>query len=521
MNDLAELTGRLSDPSWRLAHLYWIVTKGAAEDADGGLVQIFVPNVAQRKLLRRLHFRNLILKARQLGFSTLVCLLWLDTALFSSEPLSCGIIAQDRETAGKLFAKITFAYDRLPQALRAAFPVTRRTSEEIAFGHNGASVRVATSMRGGTMHRLHVSEMGKIGARYPEKAREIVTGSIPAVPESGIVIVESTAEGASGRFYDMVRRAKEVADMGRPLTSRDYRLHFFSWWEAPEYRIDPEGVVITDADRAYFNDLEARLHITLDAGQRAWYAATLGGADFAGERPLMWQEYPSDADEPFRVPREGCYYTVQLSQARQDGRIVKHIPVEPGVPVNSFWDIGANDNTAIWLHQRVGVEERFIGFMKASGEPPAFFARWLLDLGHVYGRHYLPHDAQARRLGTAADRNKSMQEIMQELMPGHRFEIVDRIAYVLDGIQQTRQALASCWFDESKCSEGVRDLDNYRKAWDERRGTWRDQPFHGPESDAADAFRQFAQARASGMLQAGTASGAPRIRRRNTSPWAV
>jgi hypothetical protein len=328
MADSDELTARLSDPAWRLSNLYQIVTKGQAADEDGALVQTFTPNAAQRKLLRMLHFRNLILKARQLGFSTLVCLLWLDTALFSREPVSCGIIAQDRESAGKLFAKIMFAYDRLPGTLKAAFPLTKRTAEEIAFGHNGASIRVATSMRGGTMHRLHVSEMGKIGARFPEKAREIVTGSIPAVPESGIVIVESTAEGASGRFYEMVRRAREVSEARQPLTSRlnsrEWRLHFFAWWEAPEYRIDPQGVLITDTDRAYFNELEGRLHITLDARQRAWYAATLHGADFAGERPLMWQEYPSDAEEPFRVPREGCYYTAQLSQARQEDRIAAH-----------------------------------------------------------------------------------------------------------------------------------------------------------------------------------------------------
>ncbi|MDR0273853.1 MAG: terminase [Burkholderiaceae bacterium] len=399
--------------------------------------------------------------------------------------------------------------------------LTRRTAEELAFGHNGASIRVATSMRGGTIHRLHVSEMGKIGARFPEKAREIVTGSIPAVPEGGIVIVESTAEGASGRFYEMVKRAKDMADARRPLTTRDWRLHFFAWWEAPEYRLDPQGVLVTDADHAYFTDLQARLHITLDERQRAWYAATLGGADFAGERPLMWQEYPSDADEPFRVPREGCYYTAQLSQARQEERIVKSIPVEPGVPVNTFWDIGSNDNTAIWLHQRVGVEERFVGFHKASGEPLAYFVKWLLDRGMIYGRHFLPHDAAAQRQGTAADRNLSVRDMLQELLPGHRFEIVERIAWVLDGIQQTRQALASCWFDEAKCAEGLRDLDNYRKAWDERRGTWRDAPFHGPESDAADAFRQFGQARASGLLSGAGASAARRPRRRRVSPWAV
>ena len=494
---LQEVLRQYRDPAVRLRSLYWIVTKGDEEGEDA-LVVRFNPNRAQRRFLARMHERNIILKARQLGFSTLVAILWLDTALFSDDPIACAIIAQDRDTASKLFAKISFAYERLPPALKSAFPMKRCTTEEIEFGHNGASVRVATSARGGTIHRLHVSEMGKIGAKYPEKAREIVTGSIPAVPASGVAIIESTAEGQSGRFYEMVMAALAVQQTGRPLTRRDYRLHFFAWWEAPEYVMPPEGVELGPADLTYFNEVEARTGVQLSPEQRAWYVSTLRSADMANERPLMWQEYPSYPEEPFKVSTEGAYYTTQLADARKQGRILPRLPLETGVPVNTFWDIGANDNTAIWCHQRVGPENRFVRFYKNSGEAPSHYVQWLNSLGVVFGVHYLPHDAEARRLGSHPDRNESLREIFENLMPGQRFEIVPRVGHRLAGIQATRQALASCWFDETECSEGLRDLTLYRKEWDERRGTWKDQPFHGPESDAADAFRQFGQ-----VLQAG------------------
>src|SRR3546814_20426280 len=62
----------------------------------------FKPNRAQRQLIARLWHRNIILKARQLGFTTLVCIIWLDHALFNADQ-RCGIVAQDREAAEVIF----------------------------------------------------------------------------------------------------------------------------------------------------------------------------------------------------------------------------------------------------------------------------------------------------------------------------------------------------------------------------------------------------------------------------------
>jgi hypothetical protein len=492
MTEIDRLTAALDDPLWRLNHLYKIIAK-SADDGDGeGLVITFKPNAAQRRLIKRLHTRNLILKARQLGFSTLVCVLWLDTALFSKDPIRCGIIAQDREAAEALFrGKVKYAYDTLPDWLRERMPLAKATASELEFAHNGSSIRVATSMRSGTIHRLHISEFGKICAKYPDKAREVVTGSIPAVPKTGVCIIESTAEGQDGYFYDMTMRAQALAEQGAELTVKDWRFHFYAWWMAAEYTIDPDGVVFTETDLSYFTQVEAKIGRALTEGQRAWYVTTRR-ADFADEAPLMWQEYPSFPEEAFQVSTEGCYYATQLANARKQGRILPVLPLE-AAPVNTFWDLGRGDMTALWCHQRVGPENRWIKYYEASGEDLSHYVQWLQKQGYTFGVHYLPHDAAYKRLGETPDTNLSLKEMLERLMPGQRFEIVPRVSTTAAGIQATRNQFASCWFSEEGCGDGIKRLSNYRKQWDKTRGCWREEPMHDDNSHGSDAFRQFGQ----------------------------
>ena len=101
-------------------------------------------------------------------------------------------------------------------------------------------------MRSGTIHRLHISEFGKICAKYPDKAKEVITGSIPAVPKSGILIIESTAEGRDGEFYDITMRAKALC-LKSELTVRVITSFIsFAWWDAPEYEMPVDSVKLTD-----------------------------------------------------------------------------------------------------------------------------------------------------------------------------------------------------------------------------------------------------------------------------------
>lgn len=487
--DADDLLRCLSDPMWRVCsgQLYKIVIK--SNEGDEGKVMPFKPNRAQRHFIRRLWHRNIILKARQLGFTTLICILWLDHALFNANQ-RCAIIAQDKLAAQAIFRdKVKFAYDQLPPILRSQMPLQTDSATELLFAHNNSSVKVAVSVRSGTIDRLHVSEFGKICAKFPAKAVEVMTGSLPAVPMDGIAIIESTAEGQGGEFHAMTMKAEALAEQGKQLTRREWRFHFYPWFDEPAYEMDPEGVVITAKDHEYFDEIEAATGKFISKRRRAWYVATRD-ADFAGDPEKMWQEYPSTPKEAFQQSTEGCYYTVQLTAARKQGRI-GHVPFAAGVPVNTFWDIGGSDGTGIWFHQRVGQEDRWIKYVEGWGEPYAHFTGIIQATGWTFGTHYLPHDAgHKRQLGHRIARPIDM---IQELLPGHRIEIVERVEDIQDGIQLTRNAFASYWFDETECKEGLAHLGQYKKQWDEQKGVWKDEPLHDLHSEASDAIRQHAQ----------------------------
>ncbi|MGX0136339.1 terminase [Cupriavidus metallidurans] len=503
--DEAELKACLRDPNWRIRNLYKVKNKQKR-------IVPFRPNEAQERFLRTFWYRNVIPKARQRGFSTLIQLLALDMALFLPGS-DAGVIAQDLDTAMEIFSsKIKLAYDHLPNIIKEMVPVTSSTLTSITFG-NGSKVRIGTSMRGGTPNFVHVSEFGKISAKYPDKAREVLTGTIPAVPDDGLVFIESTAEGRDGAFYNLASEAKADADSGRKLTPLDFRLHFASWWDAKEYELDPEGVVITEKDHKYFDGIEAKIKRKISLRKRAWYV-TVRRKTFGGDQQMMFQEYPSTFDEAFSVSMEGTYYAEQIAQARKDGRFKEHIPVMPGVACFTFWDIGNSDGTAIWVIQKIGMEWRCIRFKEGWGEPYSHFARWLQGLGLTFDTHFLPHDADHERQGETT--NKSPREMLEGLLPGHRFEVVPRIEEINWGIQHTRDVFSMLWFDETECKDGIIHIENYRRKWNERQACWSAVPDKtGGHSEAADGLRQFAQAHQAGLININRGS----TKRKRTGSW--
>lgn len=492
-----ELSACLADPMWRLCSgwLYKIMVKSANEEGETAIP--FKPNRAQRRFIRRMWHRNIILKARQLGFTTLIAILWLDHALFT-ENQRCVIVAQDKDKAEEIFRdKVQFAYRNLPPEVLATRPTITDSKSELLFAFNNSSVKVSTSARGATPHRLHVSEHGKICAKFPDKAEELKNGSFPAVPLDGIIVIESTAEGQDGDFFDKTEQAMALADAGKLLTPRDYRFHFYPWWQEPGYRLsdaDAARVVITPKEHEYFDQVQVVMGTTLDLGQRAWYIATRD-ADFSGDPSSMWQEYPSTPREAFQQSTEGFYFSTQLAKARQAGRITK-VPFLPGIPVNTFWDIGNSDGTAIWLHQHVGMSDRFFNFVEGWERPYAYFIGELQRIstevdGIVWGTHYLPHDAEHER--QQAHTTDSPLDMLMKFRLGGTWTTVERVLDLQHGIQLARDAFASSWFDEEHCKPGLVHLAGYKKRWNKQIAAWSDEPVKNEHREAADAYRQFAQ----------------------------
>jgi hypothetical protein len=469
-----------ADPWWRLCNLYHIVN-------ERNEVVRFVPNDEQRQLYDNLHYRNLILKARQLGFTTFICILALDQCLFNTN-FSAGIIAHNREDAEKFFRnKVIFAYDRLPEPLRGTVSVVKKTESQVTFA-NGSTLYVSTSFRGGTLQLLHVSEFGKICRKYPEKAKEIVTGAFESVAAGNMLFVESTAEGMGGYFYDYCIEALRAKQEGRKLTALDWRLHFYPWYAKTAYQLEPEGVHVSEKQAKHFADLEVKTGVKLTAEQKAWWvkkkAALLND---------MGREYPGTPEEAFEQAIDGAIFAEQMAAIREKRRITA-VPVQVGVSVDTYWDFGVGDATAIWFRQRVGMQNRWVKYIEGSGKGLQYWWRqckeWAEANDVSFRKHFVPHDAeQDMQSEVVIDRKEIMTNLgMRNLV------VVPRIAHLDIGIDKTRQALPSDnWFDAEECAQGIKCLDNYQYEWDDKLGRWKNRPLHNWASHGCDAWRQHAQ----------------------------
>ena len=478
----------LTDRNWRLRNLYWI------KDKDGKRIR-FEPNWAQQRAFDSLSHNNLELKVRQLGITTGYCILWLDTCMFNPD-VAVGVIAHTKEDAMTIFReKVKFAYDNLPEDLRAAVPAVKQTESEIIFA-NGSSIRVGVTFRSGTVQVLHVTEYGYICAHFPKRAQEIRTGAFEAVPKSGIKVIESTARGRAGHFYDLCDQAQK-RPAGAPLIHGDWRFSFLPWWEHPEYAVEEPGFVFTDPEVRYFNDIEAKISRKLSRAQRVWYARK-----WRDQGDDVRSEYPSTPEEAFQQSTEGAYYGAQLLEAYRAGRVTE-VPYDRGLEVETWWDLGVDDSTAIWFLQRQGLTVRAVDYYENCGEGLAHYRRILEEKakehGIVYRRHVGPHDLRVRELGNDA---KSRLQAAEEL--GIKFEVAPMLK-IADGIEAVRRILPNCWFDESRTAMGRKALEHYRKEWDAVRGCWKDQPLHDWSSHGSDAFRT------------GATNGDPRMTSKNTA----
>lgn len=463
---------QFGDWRWRLNNLYWITDKS-------GKRTLFRMNWAQEALFNDMHYLNAILKARQLGFTTFIQVFMLDQCVWNSD-IRAGTIAHTLPDAQSIFRdKVKFPYDNLPDQIRAANPIVKDSATELMLANN-SSIRVGTSLRSGTLQYLHVSEYGKVCAKYPEKAREIRTGALNTIQAGQVAFIESTAEGQEGHFFELCQQAKSKGRSGAQLTPLDFKFHFYPWWKSPEYEIDPDGVVIETAYAEYFAGLERTHGIVLSERQKAWYVKKA-----EVQKTDMKREYPSTPDEAFEAAIEGAYYSEEIAKAELEGRVGTFKAVK-GVPVHAVHDIGVGDKHATWFFQIMPERVRCVGFYWINGVGMPAIAK---DIKKLYadrnwtpGRHHLPHDAKVMEWGTGLTR---IEQFLKEFPDS---KIVPRGA-VDDGINAARHVFQFCEFDEEDCSDGLKCLRNYRKEWSEELGCWKDRPYHNWASDGADAFR--------------------------------
>lgn len=204
------------------------------------------------------------------------------------------------------------------------------------------------------------------------------------------------------------------------------------------------------------------------------------GAD-EGER-LFRQEYYCS----FSAAVRGAYYASYIERARDEKRI-RAVPHDPALEVGTAWDLGIGDATAIWFYQQAGREVRLIDYYEASGVGLDHYVQHMRAKPYTYKATpaILPHDAEAKELGTG----KSRQEVLASL--GVKSEIAPRLG-MDDGINAVRMLLPLCYIDEERCARGIQCLENYRADYDERNKVLRSSPKHDWTSHCCDALRYLA-----------------------------
>ena len=226
------------------------------------------------------------------------------------------------------------------------------------------------------------------------------------------------------------------------------------------------------------------------ARERAELIAELGSAE-EGEARFA-SEYLVD----FEAATPGAYYASLIGEAERAGRIGR-VPFDPALRVDTAWDLGIDDYTAIWFFQQAGREVRVIDYHETRGEGlEAIVREALAGRPWTYGAHHLPHDVMVRELGAAG---RSRYETLRGL--GLSAIEVGAAMDPEERINAARLMIPLCWFDAERCGLGLERLRAYRKRWSRATRTYAG-PLHDEASHAADAFGEFAANRRGGAALA-------------------
>lgn len=197
----------------------------------------------------------------------------------------------------------------------------------------------------------------------------------------------------------------------------------------------------------------------------------------------------------FDAAAPGTYYASLLAAAEQAGRIGR-VPIDPSLRVDTAWDLGIDDYTAVWFFQQVGREVRVIDYFETSGEGLAEVVRRVIgEKPYLWGTHHLPHDVMVRELTSGRSRYDTLASMgLSGISAGTATDPEERV-------NAARLMIPMCWFDAERCAGGLERLRAYRKRWNRQTLSYGG-PLHDQASHGADAFGEFALNRRGGASAA-------------------
>ncbi len=268
MND--EQLTKLKDPRWRLNHLYKIINKL-------GSIVTFKENTLQRIVNEHPAPLKMILKARQIGFSTSRILRMLDHTIWNRNQTTV-IMAHEVDSITKLFRIVYRALKFMDPQIKPIIDKGGGSRHEYFFPEVNSRIYCDLESRSDTIHKLHVSEIGLM------KNDDRVRATLDAVPITGEVTYESTPKGIN-HFYEMWNDP-----------TRHEAKFFFPWYMHPEYKLDaPRDLTLTENEFDLMKKAKLLYKIDITPEQlefRRWKIAQKGGGD-RGLRAFL-EEFPED-----------------------------------------------------------------------------------------------------------------------------------------------------------------------------------------------------------------------------------
>ena len=467
----------LSSKLWRMNNLYTII------DKDGEKRQ-FLMNPSQHKVYAAslIHPRLIILKSRQQGISTFWLIYFFDKAIIEGD-MNLGLMAQGLDEAETLLRRIKFAWLNLDDSIKQFFQLdtSKENSKEFSFTNN-STIFIRTSFRSATLQGLHISELGKIANKTPERAKETKTGTLQAIKGGNPVALESTAEGDN-----MFKKSwDEAYNHKGPLAPKDFLWVFLSWLDDDDCWLDvPQQ--LTEEQEEYFERLELEVGFRI-CDERRWFWVM----QYRELGDDIYQEYPSTPDEAFQASRDGAYYAkAYRTHIINKKRIIAKL-FDPAIDVDIVMDLGMNDDFVLGFFQDYHGEDRLIHEYKNSGEGLEHYVNyindWAEDTRANIGETYVPHDVKVKELGTGQSRLHRLRELGVR-----RIRVLPRAA-VADGIEAVRRMIPFLYLDAS-CEYIQACFMNYSKEWDEKLQIWKDTPLHNEFSHGADMMRYRAMSK--------------------------
>jgi len=336
-------------------------------------------NRAQQEYSRACSKRNIVLKARQVGITTYIAARFFLQTITQPGTLTVQVAHSD-ESAQAIFNIVHRFWENLPnkRVRRGALVKSRSNIRQIVFPRLDSEYRVETADdnagRGMTIHNLHCSEV----SRWPRDGGETLASLRAAVVPDGEIVLESTANGAAGIFYEEWQKAEEMG----------YTRHFFPWWFDPSYKEDVKkgGPAFTDEEK----DLVEREG--LSEGQIAWRRKC-----WQMLRGQATQEYAEDAVSCFLASGE-CVFDMEsiergaaragpAIESQENGRLVIWFPPDRGKQRQYIIGVDAAGGGSEGDYACAQVIERTMGLQCAEMHghfPPLELARRVVALGRRY-----------------------------------------------------------------------------------------------------------------------------------------